>query len=86
MFSSFLLFFLQVYIYLDDINDNPPRFTKSDHFVNITETYPVGTQVLQVFATDADIGFNAEIAYRISNNSGDPNGIVHLYLVVVSLY
>ena len=34
----------------------------------------MGIQVLQVFATDADIGYNAEIAYTISNNTGDPNG------------
>jgi hypothetical protein len=36
---------------------------------------PVGIQVLQVFAFDADIGYNAEIAYKISNNTGDLDGM-----------
>lgn len=65
---------VRVYISLDDINDNPPRFSQSNYVATIIETVPVGIQVLQVFASDADIGYNAEIAYRISNNSGDPNG------------
>ncbi|XP_052071538.1 protocadherin Fat 4-like isoform X2 [Mytilus californianus] len=65
---------VRVYISLDDINDNPPVFTQSNYVATIIETVPVGIQVLQVFATDADIGYNAEIAYTISNNTGDPTG------------
>ncbi|XP_071128543.1 cadherin-87A-like isoform X4 [Mytilus edulis] len=65
---------VRVYISLDDINDNPPVFTQSNYVATIIETVPVGIQVLQVFATDADIGYNAEIAYTITNNTGDPNG------------
>jgi len=69
------MLFFQVYISLDDINDNPPIFTQSNYVATIIETVPVGIQVLQVFAFDADIGYNAEIAYKISNNSGDPDGM-----------
>jgi hypothetical protein len=64
-----------VYISLDDINDNPPIFTQSNYVATIIETVPVGIQVLQVFAFDADIGYNAEIAYKISNNTGDLDGM-----------
>lgn len=47
-----------------DANDNPPVFQKQDYAVTVPEDVTVGTEVLRVFATSADIGVNAEIYYR----------------------
>lgn len=47
-----------------DVNDNPPVFQKQDYAVTVPEDVTVGTEVLRVFATTADIGVNAEIYYR----------------------
>ncbi|XP_021356989.1 cadherin-23-like isoform X1 [Mizuhopecten yessoensis] len=60
-----------VYIYLDDINDNRPRFTQAHYSTTIVETIPVGTSILQVRATDLDIGLNALIGFEKILGSGD---------------
>ncbi|XP_023648876.1 protocadherin-9 isoform X2 [Paramormyrops kingsleyae] len=46
-----------------DVNDNRPVFKESQMEVHIPENSPVGTSVVQLQATDADIGPNAEIRY-----------------------
>lgn len=60
-----------VYVYLDDINDNGPRFGQAQYSTTISETIPPGTSILQVRATDLDIGLNALIAYEKIPGSGD---------------
>ncbi|XP_064481963.1 cadherin-related tumor suppressor-like [Ornithodoros turicata] len=59
--------FLQVNVTVLDVNDNPPIFDHSDYFVSINESLPAGTSVLQVRATDSDIGDNARITYFLSD-------------------
>ncbi|XP_035380607.1 protocadherin-9 [Electrophorus electricus] len=46
-----------------DVNDNKPVFKESQMEVHIPESSPVGTSVVQLQATDADVGSNAEIKY-----------------------
>ncbi|KAI4876242.1 hypothetical protein NFI96_013779 [Prochilodus magdalenae] len=46
-----------------DVNDNRPVFKESQIEVHIPESSPVGTSVVQLQATDADVGSNAEIKY-----------------------
>ncbi|XP_016416389.1 protocadherin-9 [Sinocyclocheilus rhinocerous] len=46
-----------------DVNDNRPVFKESQIEVHIPENSPVGTSVVQLQATDADVGANAEIKY-----------------------
>jgi len=46
-----------------DVNDNKPVFKESQIEVHIPESSPIGTSVVQLQATDADIGANAEIHY-----------------------
>ncbi|KAL9867778.1 LOW QUALITY PROTEIN: protocadherin-9 [Geothlypis trichas] len=48
---------------VSDVNDNRPVFKESQVEVHIPENAPVGTSVIQLHATDADIGSNAEIRY-----------------------
>lgn len=68
-FGSFFLF--QLTITIIDVNDNPPRF-QSDiaQVAVIKENATNGTSLdLTFVATDRDEGENAQIAYKISNDS-----------------
>lgn len=51
-----------------DVNDNPPIFDHSDYIVSLNESVPPGTPVLQVMATDNDLGDNAKITYYLNDN------------------
>nr|XP_039270866.1 protocadherin Fat 4-like isoform X2 [Styela clava] len=64
---------IRVFIFVSDVNDNPPIFDSSDtnEIVSLSEIANVGSYVTTVKATDNDIGLNAEIYYSII--SGDPN-------------
>ncbi|KFO19364.1 Protocadherin gamma-A10 [Fukomys damarensis] len=53
----------QIEIAVKDTNDNPPKFTKDEYRISLSENLPPGSSVLQVTATDADEGINAEISY-----------------------
>ncbi|KAH0618132.1 hypothetical protein JD844_017118 [Phrynosoma platyrhinos] len=57
----------QIWINVTDANDNPPIFSEVVYKVSLRESVPVGSQVLQVLATDKDEGTNAQIRYEFSN-------------------
>lgn len=59
--------YLQVNVTILDVNDNPPIFDHSDYIVSLNESVPPGTPVLQVMATDSDLGDNAKITYYLSD-------------------
>ncbi|KAE8287468.1 Protocadherin Fat 3 FAT tumor suppressor-like protein 3 Precursor [Larimichthys crocea] len=52
-----------------DVNDNAPVFQRRDYAVTVPEDVAVGTEVLRVLATSADIGPNAEITYNIRSGN-----------------
>ncbi|XP_071362567.1 protocadherin Fat 3 [Trachinotus anak] len=52
-----------------DVNDNAPVFQRRDYAVTVPEDVAVGTEVLRVLATSADIGPNAEITYTIRSGN-----------------
>ncbi|XP_017772974.1 PREDICTED: protein dachsous [Nicrophorus vespilloides] len=56
-------------VYVEDLNDNDPKFDSMLYTANINEDVPVDTSVLKVKATDADNGFNAKIIYSLANES-----------------
>ncbi|XP_041045254.1 desmoglein-2-like [Carcharodon carcharias] len=56
---------LTLHIEVEDENDNAPVFTQQVFQGAVEELSPFDTFVLKLNATDADIGENAEIAYRI---------------------
>lgn len=60
--------YLQVNVSILDVNDNPPIFDHSDYTVSLNESVPPGTAVLQVMATDNDLGDNAKITYYLADN------------------
>ncbi|XP_035992172.1 cadherin-8-like [Fundulus heteroclitus] len=65
-----------VTITLTDINDNPPKFTKSLYEFGIPEDLPIGKTGGKVKADDRDIGENAKSTYNIIE--GDDLGIFEI--------
>ncbi|XP_038055209.1 protein dachsous-like [Patiria miniata] len=61
---------LNITIYVEDINDNPPIFDQEMYSASILEIVETGSMVTQVHADDADIGDNAAITYQIMNEPG----------------
>ncbi|XP_045897341.1 cadherin-10-like [Micropterus dolomieu] len=59
-----------VSITLSDVNDNPPRFTKTLYEFRVPESTELGSVVGVIRAMDADIGENAEMDYRIMGSDG----------------
>ena len=58
-----------VEISITDINDNRPKFNSSSEAISVLENSPVGTVLLTVAATDADIGVNAKLRYTIKQGN-----------------
>lgn len=56
-----------------DENDNAPVFRFPSYPVTVSETVLPNTTFLTVFASDRDIGLNAELSYSIveGNTSGE---------------
>ncbi|XP_048672720.2 neural-cadherin-like [Caretta caretta] len=64
--------FTTVHVNVTDVNDNVPFFTSSIYEASVTEGADIGTFVLQVSATDLDLGQNGEITYfLLHDRSGD---------------
>ncbi|KAK7878039.1 hypothetical protein WMY93_031308 [Mugilogobius chulae] len=59
-----------VNITLSDVNDNPPRFSKSFFHLRVPESSTVGSAVGRIKAHDLDIGRNAEVEYTIVPGDG----------------
>lgn len=60
--------YLQVNVTILDVNDNPPIFDHSDYIVSLNESVVAGTPVLQVMASDNDLGDNSKITYYLSDS------------------
>ncbi|OCT87868.1 hypothetical protein XELAEV_18021571mg [Xenopus laevis] len=56
-----------IQIIISDINDNSPFFSKELYHVNLIESAPVNTLVVDLDATDEDEGINGHIAYSLSH-------------------
>ncbi|XP_007555751.1 cadherin-12 [Poecilia formosa] len=59
-----------VNITLSDVNDNPPRFSKSFFHLRVPESSAMGSAVGRIKAHDLDIGRNAEVEYTIVPGDG----------------
>uniref|UniRef100_H0ZFH7 Neural cadherin n=1 Tax=Taeniopygia guttata TaxID=59729 RepID=H0ZFH7_TAEGU len=58
-------------VWVADVNDNVPKFTKKLWQAAVPENSAIDSAVLQVCATDADIGENADLVFSIIG--GDPD-------------
>uniref|UniRef100_A0A8B9J6P8 Cadherin-23 n=1 Tax=Astyanax mexicanus TaxID=7994 RepID=A0A8B9J6P8_ASTMX len=77
----------EVRIYLEDINDQPPRFTKMEYTAGVAADAKVGSELIQVQAVDNDIGNNSLILYHILSIryikllSNDSEDIGNVYII-----
>lgn len=55
----------KVQVYIQDINDNPPKFTKDIYQASISESAQNMTQLLRVSASDVDENKNGLVHYHI---------------------
>ncbi|KAB5554191.1 hypothetical protein PHYPO_G00047350 [Pangasianodon hypophthalmus] len=55
----------KVQVYIQDINDNPPKFTKDIYQASISESAQNMTQLLRVSASDVDENKNGLVRYRL---------------------
>lgn len=58
-----------VTVFITDVNDNAPRFSRPSYYLDYPELTEVGSLVTQVSATDPDEGFNGKIFYFIRSQS-----------------
>ncbi|XP_033742322.1 LOW QUALITY PROTEIN: protocadherin Fat 4-like [Pecten maximus] len=56
-----------------DVNDNAPLFDQTAFDIGILETSQLGEEIAHFTATDTDLGENAQITYRVSDNGGTFN-------------
>uniref|UniRef100_A0A3B4AC03 Cadherin domain-containing protein n=1 Tax=Periophthalmus magnuspinnatus TaxID=409849 RepID=A0A3B4AC03_9GOBI len=56
---------------VEDVNDNAPIFSKLAYSTNIAEGLPIGTSVLQIFASDKDSGRNKELIFQLVRTEGN---------------
>ncbi|XP_075697796.1 cadherin-23 isoform X1 [Rhinoderma darwinii] len=77
----------EVRIYLEDINDQPPRFTKSEYTTGVATDAKVGSELIKVVALDADVGNNSLVFYRIlgiqyiKHNSNDSEAVKNIFVI-----
>uniref|UniRef100_A0A8W4FHP9 Protocadherin Fat 4 n=1 Tax=Sus scrofa TaxID=9823 RepID=A0A8W4FHP9_PIG len=58
-----------VTIFVTDINDNAPRFSRPSYYLDCPELPEIGSRVTQVSATDPDEGSNGQVFYFIKSQS-----------------
>lgn len=52
-----------------DVNDNPPFCNPATVMVTLSEAVAVGTHVTTISCTDADLGLNAQLKYRVTSGN-----------------
>ncbi|CAG5118360.1 unnamed protein product [Candidula unifasciata] len=57
-----------VTILVEDVNDNPPRVTRTEYHVKENEL--PGTFLAQIVATDSDDGVNGKLSFQLVSDSG----------------
>ncbi|XP_055498710.1 protocadherin-1-like isoform X3 [Leucoraja erinacea] len=61
-----------------DINDNAPRFERYIYQGSVEENSPAGTSILQVRATDMDLGENSRIEYTFAQAADSARRLLRL--------
>ena len=61
--------YTNITIILDDVNDNAPRFSQARYVHSVYENAPINKVLLQVKATDSDLGVNRKTTYSLLNDA-----------------
>ena len=64
--------FASINIHVMDYNDSPPHFVRTSYTGSIAEDVSVGTVIMNIDATDADLPANGALVYYLTG--GDPWG------------
>ncbi|XP_014796025.1 PREDICTED: cadherin-23 isoform X2 [Calidris pugnax] len=77
----------EVRIFLDDINDQSPQFTKSEYTAGVATDAKVGSELIRVVAVDADVGNNSLVLYNIlgiryiKQHSNDSEEVANIFSI-----
>ena len=66
--NSSLFSSCQVFVYVKDLNDNRPSFTKAAATLSVSESATVGSHLFTFSASDIDSGMNGFVTYSLSSN------------------
>lgn len=64
--------FVEVYIEVQDVNDNAPQTTEPVYYPSVMENSPKDVSIIQINAVDPDSKASDKLSYRIT--SGNPQG------------
>ncbi|XP_057188833.1 protocadherin Fat 1a isoform X3 [Triplophysa rosa] len=71
---------VDISIQVKDVNDNQPLFESNPYEAFVVENLPGGTSVMQVKATDLDLGTNGQLVYNLDTNQESVD-IVELFAI-----
>ncbi|CDQ66979.1 unnamed protein product [Oncorhynchus mykiss] len=77
----------EIRICLEDINDQPPRFTKLEYTAGVAADAKVGSDLIRVQAIDNDIGNNSLVLYHVLSiryiklQSNDSEDIGNVFII-----
>ncbi|NXD14652.1 CAD23 protein, partial [Nothocercus nigrocapillus] len=77
----------EVRIFLEDINDQAPQFTKSEYTAGVATDAKVGSELIRVVAVDADVGNNSLVLYNIlgiryiKQHSNDSEEVANIFSI-----
>uniref|UniRef100_A0A2K6NG81 FAT atypical cadherin 1 n=1 Tax=Rhinopithecus roxellana TaxID=61622 RepID=A0A2K6NG81_RHIRO len=69
--------FIEIYIEVEDVNDNAPQTSEPVYYPEIMENSPKDVSVVQIEAFDPDLSSNDKLMYRIT--SGNPQGFFAIH-------
>ena len=69
-------FSFQVSILVSDVNDNDPIFQTDTIRLTLSESFPVGSALLNLVATDSDFGSNGVVNYTILSEESQAGGLI----------
>lgn len=72
---------MKINITITDENDNPPILDQTSYNITVKENLQINTGILQIRATDKDIGLNGQIKYRFSPHQSDLSEIVKYFAI-----
>ena len=69
---------VEVILHIDDVNDTPPKFSRSRYSAVVPENSPQGTLVLNVYASDPDLNESGEVMYKLVDASLSSSASYHI--------
>lgn len=76
--------FIEIYIGVEDVNDNAPQTSEPVYYPEVMENSPKDVSVVQIEAFDPDSSSNDRLTYKIT--SGNPQGFFSIHPKTGMLY